>query len=158
MSFRKLPGLGNSPLLAKQKPWAKSGNQQFLAAFFHPYPTWIATPVEITLKSLTHNVFTVRIFHPKRAWSGFGYPGADKCWPGDSFEPPGLWHKGGLLKGEGEVRFRSSRHPRITLFITGKPQKLDRQKYTSLESSFHKLLKNIQLSDTWVVLVKLYPN
>ena len=41
----------------------------------------LATLIKITLKSLTYNVFTfVRIFHPKRAWSGFG---ANECSPGD---------------------------------------------------------------------------
>ena len=37
-------------------------------------------------------------------------------------------------RGKGEARFRLSRHFRILLFIAGEPQKLDRQKYISLES------------------------
>ena len=48
-----------------------------------------------------------------------------------------------MLKGGEKVRFRLSRHLRIMLFITGEPQRLERQKYTSLESSFRKLFKNI---------------
>ena len=32
--------------------------------------------------------------------------------------------------------------PRILLFIAGEPQRLDEQKYASLESSFHNLFKN----------------
>ena len=42
----------------------------------------------------------------------------------------------------GKVRFKLSRHLSILLFIAGEPQKLDRQKYISLESSFCKLFKN----------------
>ena len=42
--------------------------------------------------------------------------------------------------GGGEVRL--SQQVRILLFIAGEPQKLDKQKYISLESSFHKLFKN----------------
>ena len=42
----------------------------------------------------------------------------------------------------GKVRFRLLCHFRILLFIAGEPQKLERQKYISLISSFHKLLKN----------------
>ena len=38
--------------------------------------------------------------------------------------------------GVGKVRLRLSRHLRILLFIAGEPQKLDGQKYVSLESSF----------------------
>ena len=41
----------------------------------------------------------------------------------------------------GKVRFRVLQHLRILLFIAGEPQKLDRQKDISLESSFHKLYK-----------------
>ena len=41
--------------------------------------------------------------------------------------------------GRVRVRFRSSLHLRILLFIAREPQKLDRQKYISLASSFHKL-------------------
>ena len=45
--------------------------------------------------------------------------------------------------GRDKVRIRLSQHLRILLFIAGEPQKLScRQKYISLESSFHKLLKN----------------
>ena len=49
-------------------------------------------------------------------------------------------------KGTGgrEVRFRSSRHLRILLFIAGEPQKLNGKTYISLESSFHKLFKNLE--------------
>ena len=43
--------------------------------------------------------------------------------------------------GGGNVKFRLSRHLRKLLFIAAEPQKLDRQKYISLESSFHKLFK-----------------
>ena len=35
-----------------------------------------------------------------------------------------------------------SQHSSVLLFIAGELQKLDRQKYKSLESSFHKLVKN----------------
>ena len=62
--------------------------------------------------------------------------------------------------GGGKVRFRLSQHLKILLFIAGEPQKLDRQRYISLESPFHKLFK-IQVSDTLEVLVKLlklYPD
>ena len=45
--------------------------------------------------------------------------------------------------GRGEVRFRLPRHLSILLFIAGEPEKLDRQKYMSLESSFRKLFKSI---------------
>ena len=45
------------------------------------------------------------------------------------------------FKGRGNVRFRLSQHLRIQLFIAGEPQKLDRLKHISLESSFHKLFK-----------------
>ena len=43
---------------------------------------------------------------------------------------------------KGKVRFGLSQHLRILPFIAGEPQMLDRQKYPSLEWSFHKLLKN----------------
>ena len=45
-------------------------------------------------------------------------------------------------QGGGEVRFRSSRHLRVLFFIAVEPQKLDKQKYISLESSFYKLIIN----------------
>ena len=56
-----------------------------------------------------------------------------------------MWNPG--LNAGGKVRFRLSQHHGILLFIAGELQKLDGQKYASLESSFHKLLK-IQPSDT----------
>ena len=46
------------------------------------------------------------------------------------------------MGGGGKVKFRLSGHLRILLFMAGEPQKLDRQKYMSLESSFRKLFKN----------------
>ena len=42
-----------------------------------------------------------------------------------------------------KVKVRWSQHLRILLFIAGEPPTLDRQKYMSLESSFHKFFKNI---------------
>ena len=43
---------------------------------------------------------------------------------------------------DGKVRFRLFRQLRILLFIDGEPQKLERQRYVSLESSFYKLFEN----------------
>ena len=43
---------------------------------------------------------------------------------------------GGGLR-EDKVRFRLWRHLSILIFIPGKSQKLDRQKYISLKLSFH---------------------
>ena len=63
-------------------------------------------------------------------------------------------HTVGRSLGADKVRFRFSGPLRILLFITGEPQKLDKQKYMSLESSFHKLSK-IHLSDSIEVLEKL---
>ena len=51
------------------------------------------------------------------------------------------------VKGRGKVRFKLSQHLRILLFIAGEPQKLDRQKYVSQESSFHKLFENTIFKD-----------
>ena len=43
---------------------------------FIPYPTWTATLFETTPKDFTYNVFRlVRIYHPKRVWSGLGHAG-----------------------------------------------------------------------------------
>ena len=55
-----------------------------------------------------------------------------------------MWRRLSFKRGGGgdNIRFRLSQHLRILLFIAGEPQKLGRQKYKSLESSFHKLLKN----------------
>ena len=61
------------------------------------------------------------------------------------------------LRGGGKVRFRLSQHLSILLYIAGEPQKLDRQKYISLNCLFIHFSK-IQLSDTSEVLVKLYPD
>ena len=51
-----------------------------------------------------------------------------------------------IKRGQGgggvEVRFRLLWHISILLFIAGEPHKLDRQKYVSMELSFHKLFKN----------------
>ena len=44
--------------------------------------------------------------------------------------------------GKGKVRFRLSQHLTIPLLIAEELQKLHRQKYMSLELSFHKLFKN----------------
>ena len=79
---RKLPDLRNSLLVSKTKTMDKFW--KINKSWLHPYPTWIATLIDTALKSLTYNVFTfVRIFHPKRAWSGFAYPGANECSLGD---------------------------------------------------------------------------
>ena len=41
-----------------------------------------------------------------------------------------------------KVRFRLLQHLIVLLFIAGEPQKVDRQTYISIKSSFHKLFKN----------------
>ena len=97
--FSSLPNIGLLPRDKKARPqnerakrikkWDKEVSnppcllRSFVSGTSDP-EYWIATLIEIMLKSLTYNVFTfVRAFHPKRAWSGFGHRGANECSPGD---------------------------------------------------------------------------
>ena len=59
-------------------------------------------------------------------------------WEGGHKSLPDIFFYG----GGGGVRLRLLRYPRIPLYMGGKPQKLNRQKFISLESSLHELFKN----------------
>ena len=61
------------------------------------------------------------------------------------------------LKGGCKIRFKSSQHLRILLFIAREPQKLDRQSIYHWNLVFISFSK-IQLSNILEVLVKLYPD
>ena len=53
---------------------------------------------------------------------------------------------------------RNNSEVRILLFIAGEPQKLNRQKQTSLESWGFREVFKLKFADILEVLVKLYPD
>ena len=87
VGFRKLPGLRNSLPTSKTKTLGEIWKiSRSWLHFVFPIQHELLPLIEITLRSLTYNVFTFfRIFYPERAWSGFGQPDTIDFSPGDKY-------------------------------------------------------------------------